>query len=157
MTSRWQWLLILSSLGICTDAFSPYIPCLISRRQHAPSHQFVAAALEFSSTTAAEGSENWSNNNDSPDAPSLTSKIISTLSFRQLKRELHARGEALEGTTSILRKRLRSVVECVIQDGEDNCGPQVSQFALTNVHYNVCRFPSHKPYLCTDGQLRQIL
>lgn len=54
----------------------------------------------------------------------LTHQIISSLPYRELKHELHVRGEDTDGTTSFLRTRLRSVSECLLRDdGVDECGP----------------------------------
>ena len=58
----------------------------------------------------------------------LTHKIISNLRFRELKRQLEERELPDDGTTSQLRRRLRTAVfpgdECfVLDDGNEECGP----------------------------------
>jgi hypothetical protein len=116
------------------DAFSS-----IAQNARSLTQQYATAALDFTPLTADDSDSDRDQVNDpniaasttaafesSPEAV-LTSKIISTLSFRELKRELHARGEPIDGTTSVLRQRLRSVAECVIRDGEgqEDCEIQV--------------------------------
>jgi hypothetical protein len=113
------------------DAFST-----IAQNARSLTQQYATAALDFAPLTADDSDRDQVNDPssaagtaafESSEAAVLTSKIISTLSFRELKRELHARGEPIEGTTSVLRQRLRSVAECVIRDGEgqEDCEIQV--------------------------------
>jgi hypothetical protein len=122
-------LLLIASFG-GLDAFST-----IARNAGSLTQQYATAALDFTPLTADDSDRDHINDPnsahtapfESSEAAVLTSKIVSTLSFRELKRELHARGEPIDGTTSVLRQRLRSVAECVIPDGEgqEDCEIQV--------------------------------
>lgn len=73
--------------------------------------------------------------------PSLTQDLISKLGYRDLKKELEAKGLSMEGTTSQLRTRLREVMytnrngeECIpsFDTEEDDCVPE-NEVSLANI------------------------
>lgn len=121
MKFRLHWYLVLAA--------RPWVEAFVALRTVSRQfHVTVSSTLESASATA-EGEEATREKDtlSSQHQQSLTHQSISTLRFRELKRELEARGEPTDGTTSFLRTRLRAVAECVIRDdGVQECGAEVN-------------------------------
>ena len=124
----------LLSVALATLLFSSSQALVGPTRVVRPLHSSaigVSASLSPDEVSAAAGpASGASTSADETAATELTPKAISGLRFRELKRELHARGLEDDGTTSQLRNRLRAAVlpgyECVVrEDGQEECGPDV--------------------------------
>jgi hypothetical protein len=137
MKLRLPWSLLLTAF-LSSDALVAPRAAIAAR----PSHLAVSATLDTASVTPAEGDEaaratrvTHEGGGDSATVTHheiLTHQSISSLRFRELKRELEARGAPTDGTTSLLRTRLRAVAECVIRDdGIEECGPDVNVSSIT--------------------------